>query len=202
MAEHPILFSAPMVRAILAGKKTQTRRVVKPQPNGGPRACMVDLGGATFGLSDGDLSGEWPCPYGAPGDTLWVRETWEEVVNSKTDGARATWDGSFRPAYRATEPGLLKKWRSPLHMPRKFSRLSLRVLSVRVERVQEISEADARAEGCGLLLGDELDADVGARARVEFSRLWDSINGKRAPWDSNPWVWVVEFERVAQAVRP
>lgn len=186
MADRPILFSGPMVRAILAGTKTQTRRVIRnPERFEGIRNCG------------------FCCPIGQPGDTLWVRETWQEMVANVplADGSGATWDGkSMRVVYRADGDHLASSWRSPTHMPRWASRLSLRVKSVRVERLQEISEADARAEGitCTSLhrwglneTGMEHNAPTHA-----FRALWDSLNAKRHPWASNPWVWVCEFERI------
>lgn len=180
MKERPILFSAPMVRAIVAGTKTQTRRIVKP----------------------GVLEDGWPiayaaerCPYGAPGDRLWVRETWAKAGEVGDD-----------IEYRADNPDPLgARWRPSIHMPRWASRLLLEVTAVRVERLQDISEDDACAEGVQELDGtlDELALYARAKkmgecatdSRVWFAELWDSINGTRAPWASNPFVWVVSFKR-------
>lgn len=168
--ERPILFSGPMVRALLDGRKTQTRRVVNPQP-------------ATS--SDGRACGPIRCPYGAPGDTLWVRETWCSYM-----------PGSVR--YRAdghNDAGWT--WRPSIFMPRWASRLTLRVYGVRVERVQQITQADARAEGVvdtSGAWGDLTDTDR-AGPRGAFEALWNSINAERGfGWDVNPWVWVVSFE--------
>ena len=125
------------------------------------------------------------CPYGAPGDRLWVRETWD------TDGKTI--------AYRATTPETTTdpepmRWRPSIHMPRWASRLTLAVTSVRVERVQEITEADARAEGIEPQRSDYSGEDSNS---LQFRDLWDSINAARGyGWAVNPWVWVVEFERV------
>ena len=181
MTDRPILFSAPMVRAILAGTKTQTRRVVKPAH----KAWMDQP--VTHQL------GEWdkrPLPYGKPGDRLWVRETWQAV--SGNDRARHIMTHP-RPdrgwlEYAATprddEPAY--KWRPSIHMPRWASRITLEVTGVRVERLQDISEADAISEGtpfpCGGWVGG-------------YQKLWESIHGPGS-WDLNPWVWVVEFKRV------
>lgn len=189
MAERPILFSGPMVRAILDGRKTQTRRIVKPQPHGDCAAIEVGLyhpvvidrhgdeqpGAEIFGAYS--LDGEWgvKCPYGMPADRVWVRETW---IPSDMGGFH----------YRATDEVLPCIWRPSIHMPRKASRLTLEITAVRVERLQDISEADARAEGLALA-----GAILPGRAAGCFSRLWDGINGKRAPWSSNPWVWVIDF---------
>lgn len=218
--ERPILFSAPMVRAILDGRKTQTRRVVKPQPR-------FDRLGLTAAGWARDECGRWcfpnaapelrvHCPYGAPGDRLWVRETWaafttpsyecnesDEVDCSPAEMRREwLWLDRSNIVYSADEGNAPERWRPSIHMPRWASRITLEVTAVRVERLHAISEADAKAEGC------ESDIDIAGRlphgaqlptrlrnSRDEFRDLWDSINGERAPWSANPWVWVVEFER-------
>lgn len=193
MKERPILFSGPMVRAILEGRKTMTRRVVK------------DHHVATqFGpwLPDG---GQVVSPYGIPGDRLWVRETW--LVLDR-DG---WWDSSAGKtelmkvgglprvnavAYRSqcdSESERIRKeygykWRPSIHMPRWASRLTLEIISVRVERLQDIDDTDAEREGC-----DGSDMIPGYSIN-QFHSLWDSINLKRGyGWDANPWVWVVGF---------
>lgn len=198
--EHPILFTPAHVRAILAGTKTQTRRVIKPQPVAWrPTECegayewrYSRTSAAVFGSTDGFLV---HCPYGAPGDLLWVREAWDD------------W-GLTDPliVYRADDhpprgDGYDSKWRSPMFMPRWAARLVLRITEVRVERVQDISERDAQAEGCkvveGLLwrpLGSKEPSQQITHRKV-YEGLWDSINAKRGyPWDSNPWVWAITFE--------
>lgn len=182
--ERPILFSGPMVRAILEGRKTQTRRVKKPQP--------IDLGVI-------HIVGQIKCPYGQPGDRLWVRETFcpdwcDEVIYRADDPTgRAARDAGY-----SHEP----KWKPSIFMPRWASRIDLEVVGIRAERLQEISEDDALAEGCepggGACSGpmDPVEYD-GYTASDEFAALWDSINAKRGhSWESNPWVWVVEFKRV------
>lgn len=162
---RPILFSGEMVRAILDGRKTQTRRIVKPQPNAGPKGELVNLGGRDWGLLDNDLSGLWPCPYGATGSHLWVKEAhrfgmhadlWD-AVEYKADGAwmKPRWldeatGWKFGEAC-GENSGL---WRSPIFMPRWASRILLEVTDVRVERVQDISAADVAAEGTpGMVCG-------------------------------------------------
>lgn len=196
MKERPILFSAPMVRAILAGTKTQTRLVVKPQPTGflgGPGVTMED-GTPAPRVPVDDCAGEFgrviQCPYGQPGDRLWVREAFAHVFDDK-----------FGPVpdsiiYRADEGNgdWPHGWRPSIHMPRCASRILLEIISVRVERLQEISEADAIAEG--------VSPDMGLRwksgddtPRGMYGELWESINGPGS-WDANPFVWVVEFKRV------
>ena len=178
MNEHPILFSTEMIRAILDGRKTQTRRVIKPQY---PKFSH-GFGGCFF-CGDGDdgiieVAGVLYCPYGVPGDTLWVREMWAMADNGHT---------YYRADYPASIPMRATKlfggtgWKPSIHMPRSASRLTLEVINVRVERVQEISEEDAIAEGVA-------SVDL-------FASLWDTINAKRGyAWDTNPWVWVVEFK--------
>lgn len=207
MRERPILFSGPMVRAILDGRKTQTRRIVT-----GDQTRLVVMRGTVFweGYGDGGTGSRdriVRCPYGAPGDRLWVRETHAQFsVGNRTGFApqcvayRATCDadGSFDYVNNGDEIMRLKvtKWTPAIHMPRWASRITLEVTGVRVERLQAISEEDARAEGVDL--SDPLVATCwGAIER--FSFLWDGINGTRAPWSSNPWVWVVEFRRVEAA---
>jgi len=200
MKEHPILFSGEMVRAILEGHKTQTRRVVKNPER----------------LDGLMLAGEEPdwCPYGGPGDRLWVRETWG--VGTRPCPHRGWVDGiEYRADTAYLEgPDLLHLrtdveppdtfefdavpdgWRPSIHMPRWACRTVLEVVSVRVERLQEITEEDARAEGFPDPPGqNRMYPD---RARYWFQNLWDSINAKRGhPWDLNPWVWVVEFQKEA-----
>ena len=229
MKEHPILFSAPMVRAILAGTKTQTRRVVKPQPHHGQVGRMANLGGTDWAMDDGDLSGLWRCPYGQPGDRLWVRETWAAVHFSfdHETGYCDDLHGShdippaktpyWTPVYAADdyhEKHIDDRgfpWRPSIHMPRWASRITLEIVSVRVERLNEISEDDAMAEGVETTMRAvspsqtvEVFKDYfapGAHhqrdARGSFSSLWESINGAGS-WDANPWVWVVEFKVVSQ----
>lgn len=206
MSEHPILFSGPMVRAILAGQKTVTRRVVKPQPpDDATRVAHIALMPPKM---DGTCEETWwvredhpmlarvpMCPYGVPGDLLWVRETWAEVptVCGGTEVVYAAdfTDGSDRAA------GV--KYTPSIFMPRWASRLTLRVTDVRVERVREITEDDIRAEG---LDGSHLMTDgfgVGIATfdgRAHFAELWDTLNAKRGHgWSVNPWVWVIGFER-------
>lgn len=181
--ERPILFSAPMVRAILDGSKTQTRRIVKNATgpfwnHTGYRIVMRD--GFTFWETHGGIPNEYgpaiPCPYGKPGDRLWMRETCS--VHSMGNVV----------AYKADHPDAKDiRWRPSIHMPRWASRIILEVESVRVERLQDISPHDAIAEGCG--------TDVVPMARKMYAELWESINGPGS-WEANPWVWVVTFKRI------
>jgi hypothetical protein len=232
-SERPIIFTAESVRAILDTRKTQTRRVVRgPEKYERLRDCA------------------FACPYGVPGDRLWVRETWgyrwscwSSNAPDTTDRAIEYADGALRKIGRPSNDesglpkmacrceagggygpdGLLteqhreelvrfwKSWRSPIHMPRWASRLTLEVTEVKVQRLQEISEKDARAEGAERVFDGTVgdlwrfnygpagrgDNAMGKTARGGFQFAWDSINCKRAPWSSDPWVWAISFRMVA-----
>lgn len=215
MKEKPILFSGEMVRAILSGAKTQTRRVVKPQPHAGVRETVVVVGNVLSGFEDGH-GRQLRCPFGQPGDRLWVRETFLHELQNYEIADTGDYDSFFvhngkieygadgakeRHLYpnRIGSPWMAK--RPSIHMPRWASRITLEVTDVRVERLQDISEDDARAEGVEPIkrwthYGE--GATDGGRLywRQPFCELWDSINAKRAPWASNPWVWCIEFKRV------
>ena len=221
MRERPILFSGAMVRAILAGTKTQTRRVMAPQPVfDGDRQQWSRTSSRGVANWTGDrplvaalwgLRGE--CPFGSDGDRLWVREAhafeashapdeYPRVFYAATGTARYHDGASISPGEEesARYEG---RWRPSIHMPRWASRITLEVTEVRVERLTEISEAGAKAEGVEPL-GDMWRNYMSPRepspttvdAIGSFSSLWDSINGHRLPWASNPWVWVVAFRRV------
>lgn len=177
-AWHPILFSRPMVQAILAGTKTQTRRVIKL-----PYWAKLDsLSGDTVLCSasyDAPGSTTLRCPLGGPGDRLWVRETW------RRDAGRVVYAADL-----TEEEVDARSWKPSIFMPREASRTALEVVSVRVETVQDISEVDAVAEG--------IDCCPCARARARFMALWEDVNGARkgCTWRDNPPVWVVEFRRL------
>lgn len=210
MSERPIIFSAPMVWAILEGRKTQTRRVVKPQPDAVTRGEPYQW--EYHGAMSPPEAIPIPCPYGVPGDRLLVREAFQYSTDARgtavmvyaaddsarfllaEDGGEGDLCGLGGVADRS-RCGPVDRWRSPIHMPRWASRLTLVVKAVRVERVQAISEGDAIAEGVGEADGRCPWCSFGC-SRVEgFRVLWDSINGTAHPWESNPWVWVVEFQR-------
>lgn len=231
--ERPILFSAPMVRAILDGRKTQTRRVVKCECNGRHLDRLLGewpLSSPPFQvtqehLDDGFLRGcrgghdpavgDWVeqyqtdvddyatslirCPYGKPGDRLWVRETWAPVSTfdpSPETGAfyRADYvDDPHGPDGEKSPEGRYRTWKPSIHMPRWASRIDLEITGVRVERLQDISEADAVAEGSQCA-----GVPAALTNRGAFSRLWQSINGPDS-WAANPWVWVIEFQRIGGA---
>jgi len=218
MRERPILFSGPMVCAILAGDKTQTRRIVKPQPN---MASLSSLGKSCF-TPRGMLSlrgttneampnfGEWHYkPYAFSGDRLWVKET---IVRHRSPGEHGPHAYYAADDKRVLSLGRDWKWRrdllSSIHCPRALSRITLEVIDLRIERLQAISEEDAAAEGVPTHVVEhtyrKIYRDAGERRanRINLYReLWDSLNEKRAPWASNPWVWVVEFRRVEAAER-
>lgn len=188
MKERPILFSASMVRALLADMKTMTRRIAKPVKH--PDLGNVYSPGALVLEQEPQHVIDRACPYGQPGDRLWVRETWAYGIHAMA--AKSDKDGPFVYAADGTEQGRLgDRWRPSIHMPRHASRITLQITSVRVERLQDISEADAIAEG----VRNSLHLPGGRFARENFAHLWWTINGDGS-WESNPWVWVIEFKRV------
>ena len=186
MKERPILFKSPLVRAILAGQKTVTRRIFK----------------LPHGLWETSATGELVpipanCPYGKPGDRLWVRETWARI--RVTQAPDQEWV-VYRESDNRTDYG--GPWKPGIHMFRRDSRILLEVTAVRVERLQDITEEQARAEGitdggctnCGN--NEPCGCDCPAPSAVDsFYHLWNSINGAGA-WEADPWVWVIEFKRV------
>lgn len=217
MGERPIIFDAESVNAILAGRKTQTRRVMNPQPE-----QFADAPHWRWRHKTGLIaceSGDRPSIYGkyVPGDRLWVRETWclapredWEQWPSLAGMSRRFWEGTMRRPhtrsiwngahnaiyradgeYRASDGTTC--WSSPIHMPRWASRITIEVVAVRVERLHDITEADAVAEGC--TTATYRDGRGIESAKLDYERRWDRINCKRAPWASNCWVWVVEFRR-------
>ncbi len=192
MKERPILFNAPMVRAILAGTKTQTRRIMKPQPT------RVD-GGVPFG--DGPKwacaapgSAVISCPHGKRGDRLWVREAHYIIGEHREVFFRATQDSNNSPTLSWPGP-----WRPSIHMPRWASRITLEVTGVRAERLREISHDDALAEGIlrtpnsNTWITDDRRY-VSSNPVWVYAYRWEQINGFGS-WVANPWVWVIEFER-------
>lgn len=194
--EHPILFSGEMVRAIQRGEKTQTRRVIVPQPHrSGPQFSWLWEAGpklrrAGYGANyvHTDLAAMVRamiavCPYGQIGHRLWVREAWR--TNTAGEGTQCVlYSSDFE---RIPDDG---KWRPSIHMPRWASRLTLEITMVRAERLQQITDADARAEGCCGVSSTHFGTP-------NFRYLWDSLNAKRGyGWDVNPWVYVLEFKKV------
>ncbi|MEA5670522.1 hypothetical protein VA602_04140 [Pseudomonas sp. MH2] len=219
--ERPILFSGPMVRAIVEGRKTVTRRPVKEWQQ--PSRQEDDTWFATaqrhqrwgFGVSGADaascaaeLVSSGVCPYGSRGDRLWVREAWAQIHVAQAPGE--SWV-VYRECDNRTDYG--GPWKPSIHMRRRDSRILLEVTDVRVERLQDISEQQALAEGVvgvdfrpddgfpicrGYMVGpDDGSTPLETHATKAFAGLWRSINGPES-WDANPWVWAVEFKRVAQ----
>jgi len=226
MKERPILFSGAMVRALLDGSKTQTRRIVKPQPREDRSHDHVKEHESIFTWWAGNLTlgvqHEARCPYGQPGDRLWVRETWLEDPDDDGTWAYTQYTGckgsplsdiprKFQKPehciFREGWDGSSLRWRPSIHMPRWASRILLEIVSVRVERLQDISEADCWAEGIEAVDGalDDLAIIHLAKrmgrsfedAAPTYAALWESINGAGS-WDANPWVWVIEFKRVTR----
>lgn len=203
MTARPMLFSAPMVRALLDGRKTQTRRLARWVP--AIRADGVRFSNEAY----------------QPGDRLWVKEVWntfafsedgeeawptktiptaDEMAEIREAAYRVDVQAIYRESDRARHWFADQRWRSPIHMPRWASRLTLTVTEVRVQRLQEIGEADAMSEGIegDTLMGWRCYADSDAQThwacpRESFRTLWDSLNADRAPWDSNPWVVALTF---------
>ena len=193
MKERPIIFSTPMVQAILEGRKTQTMRVIKKMPKTLP-GWWKELYWASVGhFVKGAVQ---HCPYGKPGDLLWVRETFCVWSYDNNDVWYKASPISSQGWHNETLKNNGKKWKPSIHMPKKYARIWLEVTGVRVERVQEISHADAVAEGYKEC--EPNNYGTGSRARDWFACLWDSINGKKngCSWAENPWVWIVEFKRV------
>lgn len=187
MNEHPILFSTPMVKAILEGRKTQTRRIIKPQPT----TAHFDTSANPPTWYDGIK--ELQCQYGSEGDHLWVRETWRYTSDRVGEPVAPEFE------YRANYSGVRNtgKWRPSIFMPRAAIRLTLEVVAIRVERLNNISEEDIRAEGTPTPNPPPNNWMDDSKWRATFAYLWDSINEKRGfGWDTNPWVWVVEFKRL------
>jgi hypothetical protein len=196
LRERPILFSDPMVPPILDGRKTQTRRVAKPPakavflPDDNWKNDPDEPGTAYLDDRAGRM--QITCPYGQPGDRLWVRETF--ITGYDCDELyekvwyRATEDSEFRWLDDDGEMTDRIPWKPSIHMPRWASRITLEITAVRIERLQEITREDAIAEG----FADSANYS----ACNHFVKQWSEINGKRHPWVSNPWVWAISFKRV------
>lgn len=216
MKEHPIIFNGEMVRAILEGRKTQTRRVLSM--TGTDKFLRMENDRAIFTDNILDIFTQNPnshllpikCPYGQPGDHLWVRETWGKCVFPETETSLAR----IKILYRADGETQydIGCWKPSIHMPRWVSRITLEIVDVRVERLQQITEKDAEAEGIKgytdnlgsrhsnptMIYPAFPEKDGGfLTATQAFEALWDSINSKRGfGWEVNPWVWVIEFKKL------
>lgn len=221
MKERPILFSGSMVRALLDGSKRQTRRVCKPAqfyslstvvevPDPMERGQVYN--GSHFGDEDGEV--QFACPYGGRGDRLWVRETFCKIIGQSGGWIETDFQATYTHGFRLGDSiGLKKRWTPSIHMPRDASRITLEITSVRVERLQDISEADAMAEGiveCPIPADDEGPRRIGYMVGPDdgksglsvtpihaYRDLWESINGADS-WGANPWVWVIDFRRVVE----
>jgi len=240
MRERPILFNADMVRAVLDGRKTQTRRIMKVQPESnqfGLRRIIASAERSDTGKyhwTESNATGNhirsapFSCPFGAVGDRLWVKETWSVVSHAFDDDglmidyvpdrpAKAVHEKPFGRGYYsghaiyAADGGFTwgdddgcvdgrSCWKPSIHMPRWASRITLEITGVRVERLWDITEDDAKAEGCTFEAlrfkpGTREAEEMGHTAVYQFGGLWQSIYGEES-WQANPWVWVVEFKRV------
>jgi hypothetical protein len=225
MTDRPIIFSAEMVRAILKGRKTQTRRKAPIrelnilQHPGDMITWSVSFLKAVKGVLSNHSGGKFSDlqarsiiasqfnPYGKPGDLLWVRETWGAVWPADEPVPLRQCEIEYRadlppgctdrpgewPADEGNGPEV-PKWRPSIHMPRWASRITLRITDIRVERLQALTENDAKAEGCDPVVHPDGAVDCGTR-KTTFAKLWNKINGAGA-WDDNPWVWAISFERV------
>ncbi|HGA2222963.1 TPA: morphogenetic protein [Klebsiella variicola] len=229
MTERGMIFNAEMVRAILDGRKTQTRRIMKVQPESNQLGLLLitdstkhsDIG--KYHWAESNATGNhvrsklFSCPFGAVGDQIWVRETFQgplfdyELMDEyledsskfeKPEFCQYAADGGHRPEYQDADDNLRHGWRPSIHMPRWASRILLEITDVRVERLNAISEEDARAEGIidgGCLNCGEPEpcgcANPEPDATDAFAYLWQSIYGQES-WNDNPWVWVISFKRV------
>ncbi|ELD5016854.1 hypothetical protein QQI21_004573 [Salmonella enterica] len=210
MKERGMIFNGEMVRAILEGRKTQTRRVLGTYQDAVKFCPEWDVNGKQIFivLGEKDHTGmnpvitAIPCPFGQPGDRIWVRETFR-VHSRATDVATLVYRASVRnswteqthrvPVAVCNKPATPEKWTPSIHMPRWASRITLEITDVRVERLNSISDSDASKEGCCIA-----DMESGDCLSDVFTRLWTSIYGDDS-WQANPWVWVIEFKRVEGA---
>ena len=223
MKERPILFSGPMVRAILEGRKTQTRRIAIPKRShvdfigGGPKDGPDWNDPACWGFEDPNTGLWWalrgneechqlPCPHGTVGDRLWVRETWAQpaALDPGPTVYRADYPACVPKEFENVPEAAAITWKPSIHMPRAMSRITLEITGVHVERLQAITDDDAYAEGSSEWAAENAARLLGAgnkwRNIIEaWKALWDGINASRGHgWDANPWVWAVEFRRIEQ----
>ncbi|HDU6042855.1 TPA: hypothetical protein RFW82_001054 [Klebsiella pneumoniae subsp. pneumoniae] len=193
ISERGMIFNAEMVRALLDGRKTQTRRIIKDCTVGrDPISKFIKIGKKFIGCYPEDVPEliRECCPYGVPGDRIWVRETWAEAGASAPDLKlyRANYPEHVPSIYENVPPAEEIRWTPSIHMPRTASRILLEITDVRVERLRSMSQDDARAEGV-------IAASGPMEAGLAFRELWDSIYGEES-WKANPWVWVIEFKHV------
>ena len=184
----PIVFNAEMVRAILDERKTQTRRLVKSYYNVDLKRVLDPSKDGTFDFvfnNKEESSHLVKCPFGQPGDFLWVKETFARYPQFTYKADRYEFKDSNGKVW-------IPKWTPSIHMPRHLSRILLQVINIRVERVQDISEEDVKAEGVKPTINSSRCLD---KYKSSFESLWDSINKEGSKWDDNPWVWVIEFNQ-------
>lgn len=186
----PIIFSTPMVHAILDGRKTQTRRVIKDKDI--TNNFDIDVDGSAYAYIDQATGDSYPPTHRAkyqPGDILWVRETWSKDENGEY---------VYRANYGTTEddsfPPSMFRWKPSIHMPREAARIFLKVTNVRVERLQDITEDEAIKEGAKAYGPNNCS---GTSARIAFAENWDKTTTEHE-WRTNPWVWVIEFEKISK----
>lgn len=208
----PILFSTEMVKAILSGSKVQTRRVVKPQPTNNdysPTFFTDHFGKQFLEFRKSEVlveSKTWECPYGQVGDVLWVRETFAKIKSLETGLTYSLTKADFEHYENKLIQGEKVKWKPSIHMPKEACRLFLKIKSIRVERLRDISEADAVYEGIEVIHFAEPSVPIFKRYDLKeklgtvnpifsFESLWQKINGRQS-LINNPWVWVIEFERI------
>lgn len=195
MKERGMIFNGEMVRTILDGRKTQTRRIMKNQPAGDypdTPALIRSVDGGFQWYGHYGESSIFNCPFGAVGDRIWVRETWADAGASAPDLKlyRANYPAHVPTHYENVPPASDIRWTPSIHMPRWASRITLEITGVRVERLNDISECDAKAEGAPTEC-----CVIGDKHFLGFRSLWKSIYGDES-WRSNPWVWVIEFKVV------
>ena len=192
MKERGMIFNGEMVRAILDGRKTQTRRPIKWKQTRFTEIGEREDGSKWPWSEDAEHACDFwnPCPFGAVGDRIWVRETWADAGASAPDLKlyRANYPEHVPSIYENVPPAKEIRWTPSIHMPRTASRILLEITGVRVERLRSMSQDDARAEGV-------IAASGPMEAGLAFRELWDSIYGEES-WKANPWVWVIEFKRV------
>jgi hypothetical protein len=207
--ERPIIFSSPMIQAILDGRKTQTRRIIKPSlgwdamwiPSKANETYKDGVQRYTMKVNSQYSLPYFKCPYGSIGSILWVRETWRPTMNSMPTG----WPYDYKATVEADGTPIEGPWKPSIFMPREACRIRLEITNIRVERVQDISEADAIAEGVESWFSDlfqetrykdyETPISDWRNPDSSYRSLWTKINGTDS-WNSNPWVWVVEFKRI------
>ncbi|WP_210452564.1 hypothetical protein [Pantoea ananatis] len=220
--ERPILLNAEMVRAVLDGRKTQARRIMKVQPDS-PNFGLLRITDSTkrsdigkYHWAESNATGKhtrsalFTCPFGAVGDRLWIRETWQGPLVSyddaysmfkdpkpyqKVENCVYRADGDQYPEFTDADDNLRQGWRPSIHMPRWASRITLEITGVRVERLNSMKEQDAIAEGCSGGHNSIPGYHYSATPHEHFHHVWQSICGEES-WQANPWVWVIEFKRV------